>query len=116
MLRPVLTSHGSLGGRYAKTLTLSLYFFNLLPLPLLDGGQLLDALGDWWGLRRERARRAGDVEMEDVLERGEGEVAVPDRAVAGRRTRGRWKRVVHVSVGVLLGACVLLGLIDAFRQ
>ena len=57
--------------------------------------------------------------MEDVLERGEGTdglAVAPDRAVVGRRARGRWKRVVHVSVGMLLGTCVLLGLIDAFRQ
>ncbi|TCD66869.1 hypothetical protein EIP91_000767 [Steccherinum ochraceum] len=31
---------------YLSTLTLSLYFFNLLPLSFLDGGQLLDALLD----------------------------------------------------------------------
>ena len=31
---------------YLVTLTLSLYLFNLLPLPLLDGSQLLDAFLD----------------------------------------------------------------------
>jgi hypothetical protein len=30
--------------RYIKMATLSLYFFNLLPLPLLDGAQLLDVI------------------------------------------------------------------------
>ncbi|KAI0635430.1 hypothetical protein C8Q77DRAFT_1108050 [Trametes polyzona] len=37
---------------YLKMLTLSLYFFNLLPLPFLDGGQLFDVLHDAWAAHR----------------------------------------------------------------
>jgi membrane-associated protease RseP (regulator of RpoE activity) len=35
-----------LNSRYFKLISLSLYFFNLLPLPFLDGSQLISALLD----------------------------------------------------------------------
>ena len=105
--------------RYLKMLTLSLYFFNLLPLPFLDGGQLLDVLCDWWASRAA----AGDSEavMLSELEAasGEGEDApVPRttrRPVIRERAAGRpwWRKAVHVGVGALLASCVLLSMINS---
>ncbi|KAH9915065.1 peptidase family M50-domain-containing protein [Epithele typhae] len=61
---------------YMQMLTLSLYFFNLLPLPFLDGGQLLDVLTTSRG-----APSRTDADAEDI-ELGGGEAA---RTVASRR-------------------------------
>lgn len=50
---------------YISTLTLSLFFFNLLPLPYLDGSQLFEALLDYiQGIRAARLEdRAVDLEL-----------------------------------------------------
>ena len=105
--------------RYLKMLTLSLYFFNLLPLPFLDGGQLLDVLCDWWASRAVVADSEAVMLSELEAASGEGEDAPPSRVT--RRPVGQeraawkpwWRRVVHVGVGALLASCVLLSLVKS---
>ena len=101
--------------RYAQTLTLSLYFFNLLPFPLLDGGQLLGVILDviYPG---EGGAGADSFELDDVdLERG-GPGAGPE-AIKRRRgifasafgyKPGRKDAIVN---GVSWGAGILLAVI-----
>ncbi|RDX42017.1 hypothetical protein OH76DRAFT_1489006 [Lentinus brumalis] len=100
---------------YLQTLTLSLYFFNLLPLPFLDGGQLLDALHSWWSAPSSiRSPTAESVPLSE-LEGGDG-------ARTGRRpqvdphahVRKDLRGVVHVCAGALLGICVVLALANAY--
>ncbi|KZV70145.1 hypothetical protein PENSPDRAFT_685782 [Peniophora sp. CONT] len=89
---------------YVRALTLSLFLFNLLPLPRLDGAQLLDALLDLWATRRESAK---EVELDDV-ERGNNTVSVGPRS--GTRTkdgRAAWARhIERVVQGTAVGLLV----------
>ena len=97
--------------RYLKMLSLSLYFFNLLPLPFLDGGQLFDVLYDW------RTSGPGDPADGETLMLDQLEAAPleaerisppPNRSFGAARQKAWWRRVVHVSVGTLTGCCILL--------
>ena len=94
-------------------LTLSLYFFNLLPLPSLDGGQLLDVLLDWGlsGLADESIALG-------ELEGGAAHEATYRENVGLRTTsanaKEKWRKSVHVAVGALLGSCTLLSLANAY--
>ncbi|KAM5543784.1 hypothetical protein V8D89_002401 [Ganoderma adspersum] len=95
---------------YLKMLSLSLYFVNLLPLPFLDGGQLFDALYDWW--TSERGDPAdGETVILDQLEAAPLEaerVSQSTRSLGATRRKAWWRRAVHVSVGMLTGCYVLL--------
>jgi S2P endopeptidase len=92
--------------------TLSLYLFNLLPLPLLDGTQLLDAVLDFaldgYGYGYPDGGDEVDLEALDGLGRG-------DR---GRRYHriGRWKgwigKMVKIGTMGLSVSCVGLGVIN----
>ncbi|KAI0354020.1 hypothetical protein OH77DRAFT_1426424 [Trametes cingulata] len=100
---------------YLKVLTLSLYFFNLLPLPFLDGGQLLDALYDWWPAGKSQGFEGVDL---DRLEEGrERSAAVSPERPAGTRTgrKAGWRRVVHITVGTLTGCCIVLSIVDTYH-
>ena len=97
-------------------LTLSLYFFNLLPLPLLDGGQLLDVLLDW-GLSPDRGSLDESIALGEL--EGGGAHEATYRENAGPRTtsanaKEKWRKSVHVAVGALLGSCTLLSLANAY--
>ncbi|KAI0313672.1 hypothetical protein OF83DRAFT_1175456 [Amylostereum chailletii] len=83
---------------YMKMLSLSLFLFNLLPLPRLDGAALLHSLLDRW------ERPGENIDVEDV-ERGPG---LPDRTriSAGK---ARWMRGAQVVTTGLFGGCILLG-------
>ncbi|KAI0772391.1 hypothetical protein BD413DRAFT_612553 [Trametes elegans] len=104
---------------YLQTLTLSLYFFNLLPLPFLDGGQLLDVLADAWA-RVGRGRPGDEAIPLAGVEEGESAGGVTtSRARTGSvgaraESMTRWKKVVHVGAGVLTGACVVLSLVNTY--
>ncbi|KAF9473475.1 hypothetical protein BDN70DRAFT_867348 [Pholiota conissans] len=65
---------------YLTMATLSLYFFNLLPLPHLDGTQLLHSFLDW-GLNADQGASSYNF---GALEGGESDQQEP-------RTRRRWK-------------------------
>ena len=102
--------------RYLKMLSLSLYFFNLLPLPFLDGGQLFDVLYDWRTSERDDPAD-GETVMLDQLEAAPLEaerVSQPTRSLRALRRKARWRRIVHVSVGMLTGCCVFLSFLKAF--
>ncbi|KAI0946862.1 hypothetical protein AcW1_010198 [Taiwanofungus camphoratus] len=98
---------------YLQMLNLSLYLFNLIPLPFLDGAQLLDAALDLalsW-----RASRSTDVEL-DSLEGGHA--PAPHAHTPGARFvlwKHRVLRAAHAFAGMLIGLCVLLGALTAIR-
>ena len=102
--------------RYLKMLSLSLFFFNLLPLPFLDGGQLFDVLYDWRTSERDDPTD-GEAVMLDQLEAAPLEAmhaSQPTRPLRAQRRKARWRKVVHVSVGMLTGCCVFLSFLKAF--
>ncbi|KAI0368501.1 hypothetical protein BV20DRAFT_1022387 [Pilatotrama ljubarskyi] len=99
---------------YLRTLTLSLYFFNLLPLPFLDGGQLFDTLYDGWAADTQQGYEA--VEL-DRLEEGMGDATATLRGrPAGSRSgrKAHCRRAVHVGVGTLTGCCIVLSLVNTY--
>lgn len=93
--------------------TLSLYLFNLLPLPFLDGTQLLDAILDFVFDCYFFATSGAPEEIDlEALEGGVSHVA----SRRGRSGHGRWKRWVAKMVrsgttGLCVG-CVGLGVIN----
>ena len=80
--------------RYLSLASLSLYFFNLLPLPYLDGGKLLEVL-------LIIASHPKTIDLE----------------AARRPVPERWKRTsrwIHIITVTMIGATVLLACIHAF--
>ncbi|EIM83886.1 uncharacterized protein STEHIDRAFT_113130 [Stereum hirsutum FP-91666 SS1] len=118
---------------YLKSLTLTLYLLNLLPLPMLDGSQLLDAFLDMYfspsplSSRTSFARR-NDLWQEE-MEAGEGHGMRAyqngrddDEVDGGRSAGGRRRKTVQkdnvvkvVTAGTigLVGGCVGLGILKA---
>lgn len=95
---------------YASTLTLSLYLFNLLPLPLLDGSQLADALaelGYTWLSSRHTATRRVVIDME----MGAVQPSMYLRTWKTQYERGKW------ATQLALGLMVAVGIVAAlWRQ
>lgn len=85
---------------------LSLFFFNLLPLPNLDGEQLLRAVLDHFTSRDEDTRAQTPTEG---MERGQ---TMP---VNRKQDRYRWRRGIEAGVRMatigLLGICAFLSLL-----
>ncbi len=99
-----------------KMLTLSLYFFNLLPLPVLDGGQLYDTLYE--ALAAHTSEEHEFVPLSSMEEGAELGDSVPARRAQGRNwreKRTRLRRAVHICVLALLGLCVVLSLVNTYR-
>ncbi|KZT21974.1 hypothetical protein NEOLEDRAFT_719998 [Neolentinus lepideus HHB14362 ss-1] len=102
---------------YLATIALSLYFFNLLPLPYLDGVQLLDALLDYISAATSgpsaRYSLSPDIEL-DAIEAGSSE------RMTGRswstRTRSRWKErltwTLRVYTIVMSVTYIVLGMVE----
>lgn len=88
---------------YLLTLTLSLYLFNLLPLPFLDGSQLLDSFLDSSTSKNTAASRS-DIVMRD-MEAGSGYRST-DRIKDLSATN--WRRRLSRGVQVLTGALMLM--------
>lgn len=90
-------------------LSLSLYFFNMLPVSFLDGGPFLDAAADFavmssggtLGVRE-------DVELA-ALEGGPGSAS--HRPSPGGEWKSRLQRTLHYTSIILFGSCCLLGLV-----
>jgi len=81
--------------QYIQTLTLSLFLLNVLPLPQLDGGILLDAV-----LRHFERKTSVEIDVEaGMRERG-----APSRSLRG----GLPSRLLRVLTMGLLGGCGLL--------
>ncbi|KZO94428.1 hypothetical protein CALVIDRAFT_539169 [Calocera viscosa TUFC12733] len=85
---------------YNLTVTIALYLFNLLPLPLLDGGQVLSSLLDLILGTASSSRDAGET----------GDVGRP---VTERRRRERIETSVHWTVGIL---CIVVGLAVSAKE
>ncbi|KAI0644139.1 hypothetical protein C8Q79DRAFT_1002094 [Trametes meyenii] len=94
---------------YLKMLTLSLYFFNLLPLPILDGGQLFDIMNHAWTTRQSEEFPMNHIE--DGVER----VVTQTKAADGlHEGKVGIRRVVHIIVYALLGLCITLSLANTY--
>jgi S2P endopeptidase len=92
---------------YLSTINLSLFFFNLLPISILDGGVVLGVVLDMLESRFGRWKGTKGAEAYDIdlmVESGETR--------GGRTGRRRWRRPVEKGIGfgtMALGAFVLLG-------
>ncbi|KAL1939309.1 hypothetical protein VTO73DRAFT_10112 [Trametes versicolor] len=99
---------------YMKMLTLSLYFFNLLPLPVLDGGQLYDTLYEAWAAHRSDEHEFVPLTSMEGAERGDDEPARVMQSRNWRERRTRLRRAVHIGVFALLGLCIVLSLVNTY--
>ena len=89
--------------RYTRTLTLSLFLLNVLPLPRLDGGILMDAV-----LNHLDSSNSTEVDIE---------VGQWERNVSSRSSRGRHtSKVLRGVTTGLLGGCVLLVAYDGILR
>ncbi|KAH9960666.1 hypothetical protein BC827DRAFT_1376640 [Russula dissimulans] len=85
---------------YTRTLTLSLFLLNVLPLSRLDGGILIDTV-----LCHLDRPSSAEVDIE---------IGSRDRGIPLRRPRGRFlSRILQSVTAGLLGGCVLLGVYDS---
>ncbi|KAH9942695.1 hypothetical protein B0H21DRAFT_750382 [Amylocystis lapponica] len=87
---------------YLSTLSLSLYFFNLAPLPYLDGAQFLDAAFDF-GF--SLAHRGAEPDLV-ALERGQLSSVIRDM----RQGKQRFQNAIHILTATLIGMCIILGI------
>ncbi|KAI8973161.1 hypothetical protein BD414DRAFT_468867 [Trametes punicea] len=99
---------------YLKTLSLSLYFFNLLPLPHLDGGQLFNILHDAWTSRANQRHESIPIQQ---LEQGEDNTPatssrMPIKGHADRKAQ--YRMAVYMIIGGLLGLCTILSLVNTY--
>jgi len=94
---------------YVTMIHLSLYFFNMLPLSFLDGGQFLDAVIDFG------ASAASQPDMElAALEGGSvRDLARHDPRLRLVRWKQRLQRTLHILSCALIGLCMLLGLMHS---
>ena len=92
---------------YLMTLTLSLYLFNLLPLPFLDGSQLLDAFLDASNPQNIPTSRT-DITLRD-MEAGSGSRG-NDRieGLSSRARKRRLTRGIQIMTGTLMLMTILL--------
>ncbi|OBZ78197.1 Membrane-bound transcription factor site-2 protease [Grifola frondosa] len=94
---------------YLKMLTLSLYFFNMLPLPFLDGAQFLDALFDFFAIR-EISAQSEQIAMVAL----EGGTLTPQAPSSNSLRHFDFRRTIRILVAILIGLCVVLGIAQAF--
>ncbi|KIM43629.1 hypothetical protein M413DRAFT_18068 [Hebeloma cylindrosporum] len=91
---------------YLTMATLSLYFFNLLPIPHLDGSELLQSFVDL----AFPTQRDGFIYDVEALESDGGDYEGP-------RKRRRWKALIvkcfHVITTVLVASCILITLLNS---
>lgn len=86
--------------------TLSLFLFNLLPLPLLDGAQFLDAL-------LEMVPESGDNELDDIELGDFGRSRAISRS--GTTWRNPCKQVVQTITLVSVGLALFAGMVKTLR-
>jgi membrane-associated protease RseP (regulator of RpoE activity) len=95
---------------YVARLSLSLAFFNLLPVVGLDGGVVLSCLVEWW-LGGRAGARAGEEYDVELLERGavarrdsgEGNLGRDGR----KETVEKWASVLTIVLGFLVAVATL---------
>jgi S2P endopeptidase len=95
--------------RYLRMATLSLYFFNLLPLPFLDGAQFLNTILD---MSFDSPVQSASIEEYDLEAL---ETRTPPRRMM-TETMSHWKyslaRVIPVTTAGIFVACTVLALLD----
>jgi membrane-associated protease RseP (regulator of RpoE activity) len=101
--------------RYLKAITLSLALLNLLPLPMLDGAEVLDAgLHLVFNLSNVRSTSPG-TELDDMESGNREPRLLSTTPTIEGSLKARWLRTIKVSVGVItwagLGMSSLLGLL-----
>jgi len=92
--------------RYLTMATLSLYFFNLLPLPYLDGTELLRAYLD---MLFEGKTEAAVYDVESLVDGGHAREDVRTR----KRLTEKIVRVVHYGLGGALSCYSLIAIINS---
>jgi S2P endopeptidase len=101
---------------YVSTLTLSLYLFNLLPLPFLDGAQLLDALSEllFVSVSSSSARSSAS---QDGLDVESGDASRPRVHTVGKERWDAWYARIRRGVQIgLLGVLVVCGVGAVWRS
>lgn len=115
--------------RYTQVIALSLFLFNLLPLPLTDGSQLLEALTEWSPTERPmrpltaksmqatldtpQSRELEEAEAYELASDDEGAIGLKGDPSGDTRTRekpkvARWKRFLRITVQVyMVAVCVM---------
>jgi membrane-associated protease RseP (regulator of RpoE activity) len=95
---------------YVARLSLSLAFFNLLPVIGLDGGVVFSCLVEWW-LGNRGGVRAGEEYDVELLERGVGSRPESEGINLGREKQKemleRRASVLTIVVGVMVGVATL---------
>ncbi|KAK7689510.1 hypothetical protein QCA50_007302 [Cerrena zonata] len=97
--------------QYLSTLSLSLYLLNLLPLHMLDGGQLLDAALDFIQPTRDDEYDLESLEAGDVRDRDRDDRSSSKSSWA-KKTK-RYRNLAHTTTLCLLGSSVIFGLLNA---
>lgn len=92
--------------RYLTMATLSLYFFNLLPLPYLDGTELLRAYLD---ILFEGRTSATVYDVESLVGGGHAQLDVRTR----KRLTERIMRVTHYGLGGALSCYIPIAIINS---
>jgi len=85
--------------------TLSLYFFNLLPLPYLDGTELLLSILDFLCDRKQEEPFVYDVE---ALESGDA----PETMRIRRRWKQRLGKIIPIMTMSTFICCIVLGMMN----
>ncbi|THH15185.1 hypothetical protein EW146_g5250 [Bondarzewia mesenterica] len=94
---------------YLQTLTLSLFFFNLLPLPRLDGTQFLEALLEFYAGKDAVNEEVALEEMEGGQFGGRWNSESRHQWEGkGKKWRERMCRSIKAAAAGLVGGCVLL--------
>ncbi|TFK47327.1 hypothetical protein OE88DRAFT_792725 [Heliocybe sulcata] len=106
----LLPSLAGLFIQYMATIALSLYFFNMLPFPYLDGVQLLDALLDYLAALTGGPLSDRNLELEAM----EGGVRVTGRSWTSSRSprKEQVARGVRVYTIVISSAYIALGVVE----
>lgn len=97
-------------------ITLALYFFNLLPLPFLDGAQFLDALLDVSAAWPSPSIEGRYIEM-DELESGRGQTPIDNgnrKSAVSKRWKERVTRMLQIVLWSLISFCAFGGLVQEF--
>jgi S2P endopeptidase len=102
-------------------ITLSLHFFNLLPLPFLDGAQLLSALLDLIPLFSEDRERIGDIRLARMESARPWPQDEDPGSTSSRRSGRRFQKeavenVVQKFTLLLMAAGAVLGVVSWLKD
>ena len=95
------------------TLTLSLFLFNLLPLPFLDGSQLLDALLDLILCARSPVSSRDDVAMRNMEA---GSESTYKTSLASKHAKTRITKSFSIITGTSITLSIATGTLQWLRS